>query len=134
MIQGGGGTKGGPKPPPAMTGTPGTGPAGAPMSTPQPADGDRQNAMINVSMAMDMLEQALPSFGSESEEGQMLVQVLSKLGNKFGTARTRTQDLIPAELMQLMSTLPQAGGMSPEARAMGQQPQVPMPGMPGARG
>ena len=39
------------------------------MSTPQPAAGDRQNAMVNVTLAMDLLEQTLPQLGSESEEG-----------------------------------------------------------------
>ncbi len=133
LIQGGAGTGGGPKAGASPQPMPGAGPAGAPMSTPQPNDGERQNAMISVSMAMDMLEQALPAFGSESEEGRALVGVLSKMGNIFGTARTKSQDLIPAELMQLLNTLPQAGGMSPEAKAMGQQPAIPMPGgMPGA--
>ena len=98
------------------------------MAGPAPAEGDKQNAMINIGMAMDLLEHSLPSLGSESEEGSLVVDVLRSLGKKFGTQRTKSQDLIPAELMQLMSALPQAGGASPEAKAMQAGPKPPMPG------
>jgi hypothetical protein len=98
---------------------------GAPMSTPQPANGDKQSAMVNVSLAMDLLEQTLPNLGSESEEGRAVLSVLSALSKKFGQQRAKAQGLQPAELQQLMASLPGAGGMSPEAKAMGQQP-MPM--------
>ncbi len=125
----GGGGMGGPQPPAAPPGG-GGGPTGAPMTTPQVPEGEKQNAMVTVSMAMDLLSHCLPGLGAKSPEGQAVIEVLGKLGKQFGTARTKSQDLIPAELMQLMSALPQAGGMSPEAKAMGQQPQMPG-GMPG---
>jgi hypothetical protein len=138
LIAGGAG-KGGGMPAPPAGGQPGGGPAGAaPMSTPQPAQGDKQSAMVNVSLAMDLLEQTLPSLGSESEEGRTVLNALSSLSKKFGHSRPKSQELVPAELMQLMQSLPQAGGMSTEQKAMGQQPiQMPggMPGgMPGAPG
>lgn len=132
LIAGGAGKRGGPPgagapgaagmPPPQPGGVPG----GAPMSTPQPAQGDKQSAMVNVSLAMDLLEQTLPALGSESEEGQEILKILASLSKKFGATRAKSQEFAPAELMQLMSSLPQAGGMSPEAKAMGQQP-VQMP-------
>ena len=101
------------------------------MSTPQVPEGDKQNAMITVSMAMDLLAHTLPGLGAKSEEGQTVIEVLGKLGKKFGTERTKSKELIPAELMQLMGALPQAGGASPEAKAMQQQPMPGgMPGMP----
>ncbi len=116
--------------PQGAPGQPPTGPAGSPMSTPQVPEGDKQNAMVTVSMAMDLLAHTLPGLGAKSEEGQAVIEVLGKLGKQFGTQRTKSKDLIPAELMQLMGSLPQAGGASPEAKAMQQQP---MPGgMPGA--
>jgi hypothetical protein len=127
LMAGGAGKSGAPAGPPPG-GAPGTGPAGAPMSGPQPAEGDRQNAMITISLAMDLLEQALPPLGSESDDGQTVLDALNKLGKKFGTARSKSQDLIPAELAQLMAAHPQMGGMSPEAKSMGQQPAIPMPG------
>jgi hypothetical protein len=82
---------------------------------------------------MDLLEQVLPSLGSESEEGQTVLDVLGKLSKKFGHTRAKSQELVPAELMQLMQSMPQMGGMSPEAKAMGQQP-MQMPGGGGAPG
>lgn len=134
LIAGGGGKSAAPPQMPGAGGQPpgggGAAPGGAPMTTPQPAAGEKQNAMVNVTIAMDLLEQVLPALGSESEEGQTILGVLSKLSSKFGHTRAKSQELVPAELMQLMQSLPQAGGMSPEAKAMGQQP-MQIPGMPG---
>ena len=47
-----------------------TPPMSSPMSTPEPKMGSKEAAMINVGMAMDLLEQSLPALGSESAEGQ----------------------------------------------------------------
>ena len=130
LIAGGGGKAGpGMGSPAAMPGAPGAQPPGAqpgasPMSTPQPGAGDKQSAMVNVSIAMDLLEQTLPALGSESEEGSEILKVLATLSKKFGHTRSKSQDLVPAELMQLFQSLPQMGGMSPEAKAMGGQ-QIP---------
>jgi len=115
--------------PPGGGGTP---PIGAPMSTPQPGAGEKQQAMLKVQQAMDLLEQSLPDFGSESEEGSAIVAVLGNLGKKFGGAdRARNKELMPAELMNLLSSLPQGpGGMKPPPPG-----GAPMPGgMPGAPG
>lgn len=100
-------------------------PVGAPMTTPQPQDGNKQSAMINVTMAMDLLESSLASFGSESEEGQVLLNSLSSLSRKFGANKKKAEGLIPTEIMQLMQNLPQAGGGSPQAKAMGAAPSAP---------
>ena len=43
-----------------------TSPMASPMSTPEPKMGSKEAAMINVGMAMDLLEQSLPALGSES--------------------------------------------------------------------
>ena len=45
-----------------------TPPMASPMSTPEPKMGSKEAALINISMAMDLLEQSLPAFGSESAE------------------------------------------------------------------
>jgi hypothetical protein len=114
----------------AQTNTP---PVTAPMATPQPQEGSQQAAMVNMTMAMDLLEASLASFGSESEEGQALLSSLSNLSRKFGASKKKTEGLIPAEIMQMMQTLPQAGGGSPQAKAMNAPPPMPMPqggGMP----
>lgn len=130
LIQGGAGRTG----PAAASGPPapdmGTGPApgGAPMTTPQPAAGDRQDGMVIVSLAGDLLEQALGKVGHETEDGRVILDVLGKLSKAFGHTKPKSQELMPAELMQLMQSIPQAGAMSPAAKAMGQHP-MPVPGM-----
>jgi len=118
-----GGASGGP-PAPGGAGLP---PMGAPMSGPNPGAGEKQGAMLKVQQAMDLLEQSLPDFGSESEEGGAIIAVLGNLGKKFGGAdRARSKELMPAELMNLLSNLPQGPG--------GMKPMPPMPPGGGAPG
>lgn len=109
---------------PPVAGAGGAAPMGAPMANPAPAAGEKQGAMLKVQQAMDLLEQALPDFGSESEEGASIIQTLGNLGKKFGGAeRDRSKELMPAELMNLLGSLPKGpGGMKP----------VPGGGAPGA--
>ena len=38
-----------------------TPPMSSPMSTPEPKMGNKEGALVNISMAMDLIEQALPS-------------------------------------------------------------------------
>jgi len=129
LVAGGAGTKGAP-PAPQAPDAQNAGPVSAPMSAPQPKQGEKQNALINVSLAMDLLEQTLPPLGSETEEGQTILSCLKTLSSKFGHTRSKSQELVPAELMQLMQNLPQAGGASPEQKAM-QMPHPPAGGAPG---
>lgn len=128
-----GGTKGAPPAAPApnapQAAPSGNAPVSAPMASPQPKQGDKQNAMINVSLAADLLEQTLPALGSETEEGGVILDVLSKLNKKFGDATRKSKELVPAELMQLMHNLPQMGGMSPEMKALQAQGPSGPPGM-----
>lgn len=140
MMQGGGGGAQGGQPQPQMPPS-GAETAGAPMGssmvTPQPKKGLDAAARTNVHIAMNMLEQALPHFGSESEDGEIILKVLTKLAAKFG--KSDDQELVPAQIMQLMRNEPSMGGMTPQMQAMQQggqqqgQPGMPpqMPGMPG---
>ena len=103
-----------------------TPPMASPMSTPEPKMGSKAAANINIQMAMDMLEQSLPALGSESEEGQQIMKSLASLHKMFGKREAKNRELIPAEILQMIQTLPQAGGASPEQRSIA---QAPMPGM-----
>ena len=127
VIAGGAG-RGGPPTAAAGMQPPSQPAAGAPMSTPQPAQGEKQSAMVNVSIAMDLLEQTLPALGSESEEGRAILSCLSGLSKKFGSTRSKSQELVPAELMQLFGSMPKPGGMGGPP-GMGGGP--PMGGPPG---
>jgi hypothetical protein len=102
------------------------------MTTPEPQEGNMEQARLNVMMALDMLQNALMEFGMESEEGMALQKVVGDITNQFGQRESSTRELMPAEIMNLIQTLPQAGGATPEARAIAQAPvpgtqQPPMP-------
>lgn len=126
MMQGGGQPPGAPG-----AGETPPGPVSAPMSTPQPNEGEKQGAMAQVQMAVDLLEQTLAPFGSESEEGQVILEALKKLGGKFGSKKEKARGLIPSEIMNLVSSLPKGmGGMPSGAGAA--PPGMPPGGMPGA--
>ena len=103
----------------------GTPPMGSPMSTPEPKMGNREAAMLNVSMAMDLLEQALPAIGSESVEGQKLLAGIRTLTGLIGQKKSKVNELQPTEIMQMLQQLPQAGGATPEGKAMQAAPMIP---------
>jgi len=129
-------------PPPEVAGPGDAGapPMSAPMSTPEPKMGNREAAMINVSMALDLLEQSLPALGSETPEGKSILAAIRTMTGLLGPKKEKTAELQPAEILQLLQTLPQAGGASPEAKAMAGAPAIPgmnpnpPPPVPGAPG
>ena len=102
-----------------------TPPMAAPMSTPEPKMGSREGAMINISMAMDLIEQALPALGSESPEGAKALAVLRQMSGILGGKKEKTKELQNAEIMQMLQNLPQAGGATPEGKAMAAAPAIP---------
>ena len=83
--------------------------------------------MINLGMAMDLLEQSLPALGSETEEGQKALRAITVLNGILGARKSKTNQLQQSEILQMLQTLPQAGGAAPEAKAI---QQAPIPGMP----
>lgn len=108
-----------------------TPPIAAPMSTPEPKMGSREAAMINIGMALDLIEQSLPALGSDSEEGKKALDAIRVLNGMMGARKGKTNELQQAEILQMLQSLPQAGGATPEGRAIA---QAPIPGMPPAGG
>lgn len=108
-------------------------PAAAPMSTPQPEEGKKQGAVAQIHMAIAIMEQTLSSLGSGSEEGEAVLKALTTLGSKFGSQRDKGRELIPSEIMNLMSTMPQGAAQGGQQAQQAPQPQPqPQPGgMPG---
>ena len=117
-----------PETPPAGMSNQETPPIGAPMSTDEPKFGTREGAMINLGMAMDLIEQSLPALGSESEEGQRALAAIRSLTAALGPRKNKTNELQQSEILQMLQQLPQAGGATPEMRAM---TAAPTPGIPG---
>lgn len=105
-------------------------PSPGPITTPQPKEGLEQEAMIDISIALDLIEKAIPAFGSETPKGKALMTALKQLGGLFGEDRQKAQPLIPAQIAQLMQKFPGAGGGNPAAKAIGAIP----PGMPAVQG
>ena len=97
------------------------------MSTPEPKMGSKEAALINISMAMDLLEQSLPALGSETEEGQKALNAIRQLNGILGQRKNKVNELQQSEILQMLQALPQAGGAAPEAKAI---QQAPIPGMP----
>jgi hypothetical protein len=94
---------------PPMPGAPPTQPpAAAPMSAPQDKKGLKAAAFTNLHIARNMIEEALPAFGSESKTGQMLLKVLSMLAKETGVDEHR--DLEPAEILHMAHQSTQSGG------------------------
>ena len=111
-------------PKPALSGAE-TPPMAAPMLTPEDAKGDQAGAKVNIQIAMDLMQQALPAFGSESVEGKKILDVLTSLARVFGETEGKTRELIPAEILQMVQSLPQTGGASAAMKSM---LQAPIPG------
>ena len=100
-------------------------PMSAPMSTPEPKMGNREGAMVNLSMAMDLLKQSLPAIGAESEEGKKLLSAIRTITGVLGPKQDQASALQSSEILQMLQTLPQAGGATPEGKAMSQAPAIP---------
>ena len=100
-------------------------PVSAPMSTPQPNEGEKQGAMAQVQMATKILEQTLAAFGSGSDEGKAVLEALTKLNKSFGESSDKGRDLIPSEVMNMVGSLPQSSQAQMQPPGGGQQ-QPPM--------
>lgn len=104
-----------------------TPPMGAPMSTPEPKMGSREGALITLGMAVDLIEQSLPALGPESEDTNKAMQAVRALNGVLGPRKSKTNELQSSEILQMLQSLPQAAGMSPETRAMS---GAPISGLP----
>ena len=108
-------------------------PMPTPMSTPEPKAGVREAALVNISMALDLIEQSLPALGSETEEGKKALSALSTLTAILGPKKQKAGELQNAEILQLLQNLPQAGGGTPGSRAIaGGPPNLGLMNPPGA--
>lgn len=100
-------------------------PMAAPMSTPEPKMGSKEGAMVNLGLAMDLIKRALPAIGSDSEEGKKVISAIKVLSELTGKSSDGMEELKKSEILQMLQTLPQAGGATPEGKAMAAAPAVP---------
>jgi hypothetical protein len=102
-----------------------TPPMASPMSTPEPKMGSREASLINIGMAMDLLEQSISAIGSDTEEGKKILNALKSLTAVVGERKNSIKELQQSEILQMLQALPQAGGATPESKALAQAPQIP---------
>jgi hypothetical protein len=104
------------------------------MPQPQEKEGLKAAAQTNIHIAINMLEEALPAFGSESEEGKKIIKMLNIGAGML--AKRDSSDLVPAEVLQMVRQLPQMGGGTDVQKMLmkqmqgGGKPQQPQPGQP----
>lgn len=122
----------GQKPPPPLPGGGTAGPAGTPMASPTNQEGSKTIARVKVHVAMNMLEAALGDFGSETDEGKVILKNLTTLANTFGDRDD--SDLAPAELMQMFKSMPQVGGGNDMQKKIAEMMKGGGAGAPGAPG
>lgn len=115
--------------PPGAGPTPEPGPSAAPMSTPQEPEGTKQGGMVQVAMALELMQQALPQVGAHTEEGKSLLKALTSLAKHFG--QPKQKELIPAEVAQMVGAMPSVGGGGPDLQAMMKQGGTPQQMQPG---
>ena len=108
-----------------------TPPMSAPMSTPEPKMGNIEGAKVDLANASDLIERSLVAFGAESPEGKAVLKILRELSGILGPRKDKTKELQPAQILSMLQSLPQAGGASPEQKAMQQAPLVPGMQVPG---
>lgn len=111
------------QPPGAGGAVPEAPPMGAPMSTPEPKQGNIESAKVKLGTALDVIEQALPDIGSETPEGQKLQQCIRALSSILGPQKGKTGELQNADILNLMQSLPQ--GVGPQAGAGAPPPGAP---------
>lgn len=99
-----------------------TPPMASPMSTPEAKKGEQEKARLNVMMAMDMLQSAIGAFDPDSPENLTIEKVVADITRRFGERESDTRQLIPAEILQMIQTLPQAGGATSGQRTAAMAP------------
>jgi hypothetical protein len=100
-------------------------PAGTPAANEHERKGITEQAKANVQIAMKILDHAMSSLGSDSEEGITVLKALTTLSKTF--AGKKSEDLTSAEHLQTMAGMPDAikQQMTKELSAGGQQPPQP---------
>ena len=112
-----------PTPPPA-------GPMGSSMAQPTPNDGSRQMAMVQVETAQQMLEQAMPALGADSDEYKAVERAMKALAKNF--KRSQASGLVPAQIAEMARAQQQSPLTQFMGGAGGAQPPQPAQPQPGA--
>ncbi len=100
------------------------------MSTPNPKAGLEAAGRISATIAIKQLVDAMSKMPIDSEEYKALTSAHKTLVGAFGATQEKSNELIPAELSQLMQGMPGGGMAPPGAGPMPPKPAggpMPMP-------
>jgi len=100
-----------------------TAPMAGPMVTPEPKTGEREMAIANLSIAMQLIQNSLAELGSDTQEAKDAVRAVKILEQITGTNK-EAGDLQRAEILRLMESL------SPEQQSAAMSQEAPPPSMP----
>lgn len=100
-----------------------TAPMAGPMVTPEPKTGEREMAIANLSIAMQLIQNSLAELGSDTQEAKDAVRAVKILEQITGTNK-EAGDLQRAEILRLMETL------SPEQQSAAMSQPAPPPAAP----
>lgn len=98
------------------------------MMTPQKPEGKIAAGKVKVQVAIHALQLAMQDVGISTDDGQAILEALSKLTKKFGKHEEDSKSLMPAELMQVMQQ--KAGPGAPPPGAPPPQGAAPPGGPP----
>jgi len=76
-------------------------------------------------LAMDLIKRSLPAIGADSAEGRKALDAIKTLTAIVGERKDSSEELKQSEILQMLQSLPQAGGATPEGKAMAASPAVP---------
>lgn len=131
------GASGGPPPggPPALP-SDAAPPGASGMMTPQTPDGKIAGGKVTVMLAVKVLTQTLGAFEPGSPEFKAVMKAVTSLEKMFGQEAGKTEELMPADIKNLMQSLsgpgqmpapPVPGGMMPPPGGMPPPPGGAMP-------
>lgn len=98
----------------------GTAPMAGPMLTPEPKTGEREMAIANLSIALQLIQNSLAELGSDTKEAKDAIRAVKILEQITGTNK-EAGDLQRAEILRLMESL------SPEQQSMAMNREAPSP-------
>ena len=102
-----------------------TAPMAGPMVTPEPKTGEREMAIANLSIALQLIQNSLAELGSDTQEAKDAIRAVKILEQITGTNK-EAGDLQRAEILRLMESL------SPEQQSMAMNREAPPPPPPAA--
>jgi len=109
------------------------GPGGSATPQIQKKKGLKTSALVNLSIAQNMVEQALTAFEPGDKEYSACLKVLNTLAPL--AAKNDASDLVPAQVLRMVGEMPQMGGGTDVQRLIAQRMrQGQLPGAGGAPG